>query len=360
MNDESIKEDKNIDFEEYKCPSCNADLVYNPTDSTLVCEFCGYTEKVIGEESDVEYDFDDINVSEEDWSHETKIMRCDNCGAESVVSVTEICHKCAFCGSNQITQTNELPGIKPHRVVSFKINKEEAENAYKQKIKKCIFTPNAVKKMKISLVSTGVYLPVWTFDTNTESHYSGRLGKTYTRKVGSGKNARYVTSVRWFRISGIENVVFDDELVNAGKKINANEMKRLEPFDTNHSFVYDKKYLASFVAEHYTLKVKDAFNIAKNRMKSIIEKEILSNYIYDRYGYLNVSTSYNDLKYKYVLIPVWIGVFTYKNKKYRYLVNGTNSKRIVAKLPLSGLKITLFIFGIIFIIMLIILSLYFL
>ena len=349
-----MEENNKVKGEQYICPECGSQLIFNPIDSTIHCEYCGFKEEVVGDATNVEFDFDNYENNEEDWSKETIIYRCHQCDAENVVSINEICNVCPFCGSNQIIQSDEIPGIKPHRIVSFTIDKNKADDAYRLKIKRNIFVPRVVKKMQIKLLTSGVYLPVWSFDANSSSRYSGMLGKTYTVTVGSGKNKRTVVKVRWFPISGTQEMFFDDLLVNSGCKISSSELLKLEPYDTNNAYQYDKKYLAGFTAEHYTLKLNSAWDHSQVRMKEHIKTKILSKYIYDRIGYLNINTNYDGIKFKYVLIPVWIGVFNYNKKAYRFLVNGTNEKRIFAKLPLSPIKISLFVVGLIAILLLLV------
>jgi DNA-directed RNA polymerase subunit RPC12/RpoP len=345
-------EKNNVNGAEFLCPECGGQLTFNPNDSTIVCSYCGFKEDVVGDATNVEYDFENAELDEENWTDETIVYRCHSCDAENVVSKNDICNICPFCGSNQVIQTDEIPGIKPHSVVSFTIDKDKADDAYRRKIKKNIFVPRAVKKMNIQLTTSGVYLPVWSFDSNSFSVYSGMLGKTYTTTVGSGDKKRVVTRVRWYPIAGKHNLFFDDLLINSGKKITSTELKKLEPFDTNNAYLYEQKYLAGFVAEHYTVKLNSAWNSCQIRMKERIKSEILSRYIYDRIGYLHVNTNFEDIKYKYVLVPVWIGVFKYGKKNYRFLVNGTNEKRLYAKLPQSALKIFFFVLGIIAIVIL--------
>ena len=203
----------------------------------------------------------------------------------------------------------------------------------------------------------GVYLPLWTFDTKTFSSYRGRLGKHYTKVVGSGKKRRTVTRTRWYSISGNINVNFDDLLVNAGKQITQKEIESLSPFSTNDSFEYEKKFLAGFSAEHYQLSLKDGWDTAKILMLPIIERNILNRYRYDVKGEIIIQPNYYDNKYKYVLVPIWIGNYTYKKKNYRFLVNGETGK-LTGKAPVSALKVTLTILFAILLIGLIIFLVY--
>lgn len=343
-----------VEAQQYVCPECGAQLTFNPLESTIKCEYCGYKEEVVGDATNVEFDFENAEIDQEDWKDETIVYRCKQCDSENVVSVNEICNVCPFCGSNQVIESDEIPGIKPHRVVSFTIDSKKAEEAYRRKIKRNIFVPTKVKKMRIDLTTSGIYSPVWSFDSDSHSRYSGLLGETYTVTVGSGDNKRTVTKVRWYPIAGTQDLFFDDLLVNSGKKITGDQLRKLEPFDTNNAYQYDKKYLAGFSAEHYTLKLDAAWENCQVRMKEKIREKILSKYIYDRVGYLHVNTNFNDIKYKYVLVPVWIGVFKYNKKLYHFLVNGTNEKRMWAKVPRSAIRILLFVLGILAIVALIV------
>lgn len=49
-----------------------------------------------------------------------------------------------------------------------------------------------------------------------------------------------------------------------------------------------------------------------------------------------------NIKFKHILLPIWISAYTYKNKTYNYMVNGQNGK-VKGEAPLSFLKILLII-----------------
>lgn len=343
MNEESKNLQIKTEDEDFSCPNCGAPIDYNPDSMMLECDYCGFKQKVDGTLSDEEFDFyNGLKENTNLWDKEVKIIKCENCGAENVVPSNTITNCCPFCGSNQVVDTFELAGIKPHRVIPFTISKDKAQLTYITWIKKRFFSPRQIKKEKIKLYLNGVYLPVWTFDTNTFSSYDGTLGKHYTTTVGSGKNRMTITNTRWFHIKGTTQVIFDDILVNGGSHISQSEILSISPFSTNESFLYDQKFLVGFSAEHYKIKLDLAWNNAKSLAAPKIKKKILSKYSYDVVGEIKIKTTYNNIKYKYVLVPVWIGVYQYKNKKYRFLVNGETGK-LSGKAPVSVLKIVIFI-----------------
>lgn len=340
MSDFEEKDLSELESNNYSCPSCDAPLIFDPSKSMLHCNYCGLDVSIDGKTSNVEYDFDEDKDVDEKWDAETKVVKCESCGANNVIPSGEISVTCPFCGSNHVVETNELVGIKPHRIIPFKISEEIIKQSFCKWIKGKFFVPGKVKKQIPETKIYGVYVPAWTFDCETYSIYDGKLGKRYTRTVGSGKNRRTVTEIRYFRIRGSKKIFFDDLIISAGKNISSAEIANISPFKTNDSFEYDMKYLAGFSSEHYTLKLKTGWDSAKFKINDNIRSTILHSYNYDVVSYLNVNTTYNSIKYKYVLLPVWIGNYVYHKKIYRFIANG-ESGRMYGKTPISALKVTL-------------------
>ena len=330
-----------LESELYECPTCGANLKFLPEKEALYCEYCEMTISLKGEASNEELDFhENCDKKVKDWDSETKVVHCDNCGANNVISKYEITSNCPFCGSASVVDANELVGEKPNRVIPFKISKADVHTNYKKWLKKKFFVPRKIKKDIPNPLLSGVYIPSWTYDTKTFSTYEGRLGKRYTRTVGSGKNKRTVTEIRYFRVNGSHQVKHDDILVCSGTKLQQPVLDSLAPYDTNNSYVYDERYLAGFSAEHYKFTLKEGWFIGKKKADILIRNQILSKYNYDVVDYLNVHTSYHEIKYKYVILPVWICIYKYNKKDYTFMVNGETGK-IVGKTPVSPLKVVL-------------------
>ena len=64
---------------------------------------------------------------------------------------------------------------------------------------------------------------------------------------------------------------------------------------------------------------------------------------------LKVETVFSGLTYKYLLLPVWISSYKYKDKVYQFMVNGQTGK-VSGKTPISIPKVIITIAGIILII----------
>lgn len=334
-----MEEIKNTSSYNYKCPECGAPMHYDPESEKLKCDYCYKLVDIQKLTSNEEFSFDEKELINEEWKNENQLIRCKNCGAENVVNKKVLSITCPFCSSNQVITLDEVSGMKPNRVIPFHINHEDAKTSYINFIKKRFFVSNIVRKADFKINLNGVYMSSWTYDSKTYSTYVARLGKDYTVTVGTGDNKHTETRTKWFIVRGDINIDFDDVLVASGKSISQTELSKIEPYRTNESLVFSEEFLTGFSTEHYSLEMKEGFNQAKNIMKDKIRTAILSRYNYDRVDYVNINTGYKDITYKYVLLPIWIGLYQINNKKYRFLVNGESGK-VIGKYPLSAWKIS--------------------
>lgn len=66
----------------------------------------------------------------------------------------------------------------------------------------------------------------------------------------------------------------------------------------------------------------------------------------DSVSKLTFNTSYAKVTYKYILAPIWIANFKFKDKLYNIVVNGQNGQ-IRGEAPVSPIKVILTILAII-------------
>lgn len=332
------------EIDEVKCASCGASMVFAPDAGALKCDHCGRIEEVEDRSFAEEKDF--FLTTSGNWGGEACAYKCDSCYAVTVFPKGEIAGKCPFCGASNVLSLQDMAGIKPNAVVPFALTRDEAKTYYKKWIRKKLYAPRKLKKDFVADNVNGIYVPCWTYDTKTYSSYVGRFGEYYYVTVGSGKNRRTVRRTRWYTVSGNYDEAFDDIVVGSGEKITQSQLESVMPFSTGRAVKYSAKYLSGFSAERYTVGVRECFESAKNFMERAIKGKIVSRYHPDVIDYLNVTTTYADVTYKYVLLPVWLCSFKYKGKSYGFLVNGETGKT-KGKAPVSWLKVLLTILGII-------------
>lgn len=326
-----------------KCPDCGGVMDFDPTTGGLSCPYCGHTETIpVSEEEPSaaeEQDFSNADKVENcDWGAAKKTVLCKACGAESVYDALEISAVCPFCGSNQVMEAADQNTMAPGGVVPFQITDDKAADLFKAWIKKRWFCPKLAKESAKAKHFKGIYLPYWTFDAQTKSEYIGEYGKD--RTVGSGDDERTVTD--WYPTKGQYEENFDDELVVATTNHNQSILRKLEPFDTAANKTYKPEYVAGFIAERYAVGIKDAWKMAvesiKNKLSSAITSKIRKEKNADHVRSLQVNTVYNNITYKYLLLPVWLSSYKYKDKVYQFMVNGQTGK-VAGKTPISAIKV---------------------
>lgn len=342
FDDESVS----VQTETEKCPSCGANFKFDPETQGLICEHCGEKKQIENVQNVEELQLIFGTTTERDWSKDqTVVFRCDNCGAKVVLQKDETAKLCPFCGTAHVVKTDELAGIKPNGLIPFSFGYDKGVELAKSWAKKRLYAPRKFKKTLSADNVRGVYAPCFTFDSNTSSVYEGRIGKHHTRVVGSGKNRRTQTYTVWRNISGRYNQGFDDVLITAGSRLDQPKIDKMSPFDTNNGKKYEEDYLLGFMAYHYDNDVTECWQTAKNKMDAQIRRGILSQYSHDVVAYLNVSTSHENVTYKYVMLPVYVGNYTYRKKLYNFYVNGSTGK-VTGKTPISPWKVLITILSV--------------
>lgn len=337
-----------------KCPSCGGVMDFDPKTGGLSCPYCGHTEAIpINEQepsSAEELALESADKLENiDWGTETKTILCKACGAESVYDALEIAAVCPFCGSNQVMEAADQNTMAPGGVVPFQVTDKNASDLFRSWIKKKWFCPKLAKESAKARHFKGIYLPYWTFDARTSSTYKGEFGRD---KVKKGLNGQENVETTWYPVKGSHDEDFDDELICASANHNLSMLQGLEPYRTAENKVYKPEYIAGFAAERYSLGVSNAWDLTKDsirlKIKRNIEKDIRHENRADRVRNLRVDTLFSNMTYKYLLLPVWISSYKYKDKIYQFMVNGQTGK-VSGRTPISIPKVVISIIGVILI-----------
>ncbi len=329
-----------------KCPKCAGVMDYDPETGGTACPYCGYTEDIKVEDNDKgaqELDFASAEKKGNcDWGAKKKQIICKSCGAETIYDALEVANECPYCGSNQVMEAQDEDTLAPNGVVPFKVTKDQASDNFKRWIGKKFFCPKLAKQSARPDSFKGIYLPYWTFDSNTHSSYTAKYGKD--RRVKKGDQETTVTD--WYNTSGFYNDSFDDVLVIATNRHNTGMLRGIEPFNTADNKTYKPEYVAGFLAERYSIGLDDGWKTAKNRidsnLRNSIENKIRSQTQADHVKDLSVKTSYRDITYKYLMLPIWCSSFKYNSKVYQFVVNGQTGK-VYGKTPVSAIKVILVI-----------------
>ncbi|WP_301108300.1 hypothetical protein [Sporosarcina sp.] len=347
------------DTENIKCPSCGGNTEFDPASGGLKCPFCSHEIPIEATfDQNVELDFKkagtDLNHL---WKDDVRVFSCGNCGAESVLDANVVADFCSFCGSSHIAVTEHDAGIAPGLVIPFHISKEEAHAKFQDWIKGHFFAPTKLKETYRLNKISGAYLPYWTYDSKTFSHYVVRVGNYYyvteTRTVYEDGKPRTVTEqvrkIRWHQQSGNYRKFFDDVLIKASTTVDAKLLQNVQPFQLAGLTDYKTEYMSGFLAERYSVSLQQGFKKAQDYMEQRIVNGIEGSVAGDIVEVVNVSTDYSDITYKHLLLPLWISSFQFNQKVYQFIVNGQSGK-VAGNYPLSFVKIALVSIGVLIVI----------
>lgn len=328
-----------VDANVSKCPTCGANLVYSPTLKKLHCEYCGGNVDIDLTDYAEEVPFDRLTHTYEDWSTETRIFACSNCGARTIVSRKDIAPVCPYCGAHNVVEQKDLVGLKPNAVLPFLIDAKTAAEKFKAWARRRFFAPRKYKKSAKAEKIRGNYFPAFTFDSDTFSSYNGRLGKYYTVTVRRNGKTYTEQRIRYFYISGTYSKFFNDVLIYANRNKDEKTMGKLLPFATDYAQKYNDDFIYGFGASQYEKEGTECWGEAQGKMREYVKNAILAQYTYDIIDSLNINMSFGRVTYKYMLLPVYIGHSKYRKKLYNFFVNGQNGN-VAGKTPVSPVKVT--------------------
>lgn len=346
-------EQQEMEVGTFACVSCGADLKYKPGTEHLKCEYCDAENDIPKLDVDIEeLDFHAYlqKQSQSEESITAQFVKCDSCGASSTLEENVTSSLCPYCASPLVAENaNDESVIQPKSLLPFKLNKNEAKDEFKRWVNKLWFAPNDLKKASISFDHfKGVYIPYWTYDTDTDSSYVGQRGDYYyvTVSYTTTENGKSVTKTRqerrtrWTSASGRVHKFFDDILTVATHSLPQKYIYKLEPWDLENLVPFDRSYLSGFIAEKYQIELDEGFDIAKKIADPEIRQLVRRDIGGDEQRIISLNTNYRDITFKHLLLPVFVCAYIFKGKLYQFLVNGRTGE-VQGKRPYSWVKITL-------------------
>ncbi|HWR22869.1 MAG TPA: hypothetical protein VN366_05260 [Feifaniaceae bacterium] len=333
------------DTQVFYCEGCGGIMEFDIPRQTFRCPNCGREEAVAPEDDLVEeHDYQEFltRKSDEEWESATQVMRCESCGAEIVAQKAATTASCGFCGSAHVLPVLQEAGIRPEGIVPFQVDRHKAGELFRKWIKGKWFAPGSLKNLYQQDKLQSIYLPYWTYDADTTAHYTGQGGRVYYVTVGTGEHKRRERRVRWYPVSGTVSHFFDDVLISARAQQDALLSRNSAYATSGNCLPFDLAYLSGFQAEKYTLGVEEGFAQAQEKMRDelrdMARREILQRF--DEAMVHTLSDRYFNVKFKHVLLPMWMSGYQYQGKQFRFLINGQTGK-VSGQYPKSRWKIAL-------------------
>ena len=324
-----------------KCPNCGGTLTYDAKSGEMFCSLCGKHKSITDSpfrKETVESIPYEPNVTQPTtgWGEKIKLLTCANCGAEVIHGATQISGSCPFCGSTNISAAAETDGIMaPNGILPFAIDEKKARQMFSNYLFGLRHAPKGLKDCSLDSI-TPLYLPYWVFEAYTVSHYELDVGFL------DDENRIY-----YRKCKGYYRKKFDEVPVCASSKVLNSQIDELKNFNFYSTVPYTPEYMAGYYAERYSTTLYYGWESAQENIEKKLKGEIEADERAYQKGSvsshnLNFTTEYSDIKYRYIIAPVYLASFTYRGKKYDVAINGKTGE--VACNPPSTLWIRRLLF----------------
>ena len=319
---------------EYKCPCCNAGLVFGSHVQQLTCEYCDNTFDL---DTVLAYNESESKQSDDDFTWDTEPMaewseseitalnafQCPACGGEILTDDTTAATFCPFCDNPSIMPTRLSGSLKPDAVLPFQKSKDDAKEAFLKLCKgKKLLPKNFTAEQRLEKI-TGMYVPFWLYDC--EANINGSYKATRIHRWSDTKY--HYTRTEHFLLTRKGHAAFSGIPMDGSSKMDDAFMESIEPFDYTQMVPFEMPYLTGYLADKYDIPSDNGKDRIRQRVEQSMQDKIQSTLA----GYATVVPSNRQIqvhhsKEKYVLLPVWMLNTQYNGKIYTFAMNGQTGK----------------------------------
>ena len=334
----------------FPCNGCGAKLSFAPGTRELRCESCGTTNAIAENDARVE-ELDLASYLEAleggQDTVEQEMVRCEKCGAEQVLRDHKFAATCDFCTAPIVSKSYAGRRVRPKAIIPFQVDRSRAQDAFRKWVAGLWLAPKELKRYAQTDASIqGLYLPFWTYDCRTDSTYTGDRGEHYYENesytaMEAGKSVvrtRRVQRTRWHPVSGQVQHFHDDVLVLASNTLPHSLRGAVSDWKLAALQPYQPEFVSGYHAEAYQVDLKAGYPIARQAVDAQVHTLIRRQIGGDTQRVREVSTRYSDIKFKHVLLPAWLSAYRFRDKTYRFLVNGQTGD-VAGESPLSWFRV---------------------
>jgi ribosomal protein S27E len=322
-------------------------LVFNIEAQLLKCPSCGNEQPIIEDAGRrvVEHDLGGIRSARARTQVQAgaeKEIVCQNCGGHTTFGGTLTATRCPYCATPiQRDDVHDAPDRLPvDAVLPFQVAEPAAKDVVEKWIKSRWFAPTEFKKYSEAGSFASVYIAYFTFDATADTRYRGERGTNYTVTVGSGENQRTETRTRWNNVSGQVHNSWDDIPILANTGLDEKKVAALEPWPTQQARPYSAEYVAGHLSRTYDRTAEQCFEPAKQQMEADIDRTVRRDIGGDKQRVHSKDSRWYDMRFKYLLLPVWLLTVVYEGKPFQVCINGVTGE-VQGRRPISKIKVTL-------------------
>jgi DNA-directed RNA polymerase subunit RPC12/RpoP len=316
----------------YLCPQCGGAMSYDIHKTDLVCQSCGYVqvveEHLAPDSAEQVMDFVMPTTRAHRWAESQARVACEQCGAVTLLPPGQTADRCPYCGSNRFVDSPTLSELVDPQVIGLmKVDPQEADRRVKAWFGKGLLAPDDLVARHGGLQLRPAYYPFWTFDGTLELPWSCEIN------VGTSK------APQWEMRNGSQFDMFDDVLVPGLRSMSPDDLAGIEPFSLKDLVDFSPDFLPGWVSLTYDYSLADASLRAREKVLTRLRHSLYSlvEPTHSKRNFNILAGKWSGLTFKHVLLPLYVGNYTYRGKPYRLLVNGQTGK-VSGKKPQDILK----------------------
>lgn len=336
---------------QYKCPSCGAELVFDPAQQNFSCPFCSstFTEAEMRQryqqmeqqaERTADPQAETVRENAEDTAFETenRLYTCQNCGAQIIADGETAATFCYYCHAPVVLAGRLSGEYRPAYVLPFALNREKALQTMQAWCKKRWFLPKGFTSESQLQKMTGIYVPFWLTSCRAEAELHALAKRQRSWREGDYR----VTQTTEYTVERAATLPYQRIPADGSQKIEDALMDAIEPFPYQNLKPFTMQYLSGFFAQKYDVPYAQVLPRVQQRVeqhsKGVLQQSIQG---YSSYVVTSHNARLENVQHQYVLMPVWFLNYQYHGKDYSYAMNGQTGKQ-AGTAPLSWGKALLF------------------
>lgn len=303
------------------CAQCGGHMRFDTLQGGLFCEYCGYfqpaEQKLAADTSEQVLDFVLPTERGHRWAEAQHSLTCEQCGSVSLLPVGQTADECPYCGSSRLIESPETTAlVDPHVIALAQFDEAGAFKHLRQWLGRGWFIPDDLRKLALTSKLRPAYYPFWTFD--------GTLEMSWSCEVNEGSNDR----PRWVPQSGVEYLMFDDELVAGLNALERVGVSKIGPFELKKVVEFKPEYLAGWTALTYNVPLAEASLKARENVARRLRQQLSGRILIgeQKRNLRSGGTKWSGVTFKHVLLPLWVGAYRYRGRTYQFLINGQTGK----------------------------------
>lgn len=293
-------------------------------------------------------------VEAEVVAEQHKFFRCQNCSSEVATDPDQRSYVCPFCDSTYVVEfsPDQTGRQRPEFVIGFGVTTEQALEKFQHWIREnAWFRPGDLHTAALADKQKGVYLPFWSFSMLARTRWSATIGEywyrteTYTTRDSKGNTVtrtRQVRETEWWPLAGRHHGYHSGYLVSGSRGLPQTDAERIKPFDLPGLKRYQPYFLAGWLSEEYSVTRDEALPICQQEFYRREQASVTSFLPGDTHRDVQVSTEFEHVNSDLCLLPVYILSYRYRDKLYRFLVNGQTGRAAGDK-PVSWRRILILV-----------------